>query len=59
MHVVNEIRRCLGNGPSIVLGKGAEKARDVGGPYLEKGNHFVFLDEPQWALVQFKSVVEH
>ncbi|KIO11075.1 hypothetical protein M404DRAFT_7226 [Pisolithus tinctorius Marx 270] len=59
VHVVNEIRRCLGNGPSIVLGKGAEKARDVGGPYLEKGNHFVFLDEPQWALVQFKSVVEH
>ncbi|KIO11083.1 hypothetical protein M404DRAFT_994761 [Pisolithus tinctorius Marx 270] len=59
VHVVNEIRRCLDNGPSVVFGEGAEKARDVSGAYLERGNHFVFLDEPQWALAQFKSVVEH
>ncbi|KIK27223.1 hypothetical protein PISMIDRAFT_22191 [Pisolithus microcarpus 441] len=46
------------SGPSAIFGEGAEKARDLRGAYLERGNHFVFLDEPQWALAQFKAVTE-
>lgn len=59
VHVVNEIRRCIDNGPSAIFGEGAEKARDLSGAYLERGNHFVFFDEPRWALAQFKAVTEH
>lgn len=58
VHVVNEMRRCMDSGPSVIFGEGAEKARDLRGAYLERGNHFVFLDEPQWALAQFKAVTE-
>ncbi|KAI5994489.1 Alpha/Beta hydrolase protein [Pisolithus albus] len=58
VHAVNEIRRCMDSEPSAVFGEGAEKARDLRGTYLERGNHFVFLDEPQWALAQFKAVTE-
>ncbi|KAI6130896.1 Alpha/Beta hydrolase protein [Pisolithus thermaeus] len=58
VHVVNEIRRCMDSGPSAVFGERAERARDLDGAYLERGNHFVFLDEPQWALAQFKAVAE-
>ncbi|KAI6018352.1 hypothetical protein EDC04DRAFT_3118620 [Pisolithus marmoratus] len=59
VHVVNEIRRCMDNSPSVVFGEEAEQARDLDSAYLERGNHFVFLDEPQWALAQFKAVVGH
>lgn len=49
---VNEMERALKD-PSSVFGKDAERARDFKVVRLAKGNHFVFWDEPNWALDQF------
>lgn len=50
--LVNEMEKALKN-PSSVFGKDAERARDFKVVRLERGNHFVFWDEPNWALDQF------
>ncbi|KAI6020201.1 hypothetical protein PISMIDRAFT_93384 [Pisolithus microcarpus 441] len=49
---VNEMERALKD-PSSVFGEGVEKAREFKVVHLERGNHFVFWDEPSWALDQF------
>ncbi|KAI6130895.1 Alpha/Beta hydrolase protein [Pisolithus thermaeus] len=49
---VNEMERALKD-PSNVFGEGAERAREYKVVHLERGNHFVFWDEPGWALDQF------
>lgn len=58
IYIVHELERCLKEGPSAVFGEGAERARDFQVTYLERGNHFVFWDEPCWALEQMKECVE-
>ncbi|KAI6126642.1 hypothetical protein F5141DRAFT_348466 [Pisolithus sp. B1] len=52
MFSVNEMERALKD-PSSVFGKDAERAREFKVLRLERGNHFVFWDEPNWALTQF------
>ncbi|KAI6038658.1 hypothetical protein EDC04DRAFT_3019724 [Pisolithus marmoratus] len=52
MFLVNEMERALKD-PSSVFGEGAEKAREFKVVRLERGNYFVFWDEPSWALDQF------
>ncbi|KAI5994488.1 Alpha/Beta hydrolase protein [Pisolithus albus] len=49
---VNEMERALKD-PSSVFGEGEERARKFKVVHLERGNHFVFWDEPSWALDQF------
>ncbi|KAG6330794.1 hypothetical protein ID866_8295 [Astraeus odoratus] len=58
IYTQNEMEKCLQGHPSVVFGEGAEKARDFKLTYLERGNHFVFWEEPQWALEQFSSIME-
>ncbi|KAI6130894.1 hypothetical protein EDD17DRAFT_1756216 [Pisolithus thermaeus] len=52
MYLVNEMERASKD-PSSVFGKGAERAREFKTVRLERGNYFVFWDEPSWALDQF------
>ncbi|KAI6107801.1 hypothetical protein EDD16DRAFT_1620058 [Pisolithus croceorrhizus] len=52
MFSVNEMERALRD-PSSVFEKDAERAREFKVVRLERGNHFVFWDEPNWALAQF------
>lgn len=56
--VLHELGRCLKQGPAVVYDKGAKQAREVKLKYLERGNHFVFWHEPQWALQQFRACIE-
>ena len=58
IYIMHELEKCLKEGPSSVFGDGAERARDFQFTYLERGNHFVFWDEPCWALGQLKECVE-
>ncbi|KAI6141790.1 hypothetical protein BKA82DRAFT_7225 [Pisolithus tinctorius] len=50
--LANEMERASKD-PSSVFGKEAERAREFKVVRLERGNHFVFWDEPSWALDQF------
>lgn len=52
MFLVNEMERALKD-PSSVFGEDAEKGREFKVVRLERGNYFVFWDEPSWALDQF------
>ncbi|KAI6126643.1 hypothetical protein F5141DRAFT_1060371 [Pisolithus sp. B1] len=52
MFLVNEMERASED-PSSVFGKDAERAREFKTVRLERGNYFVFWDEPSWALDQF------
>ncbi|KIO11073.1 hypothetical protein M404DRAFT_127994 [Pisolithus tinctorius Marx 270] len=54
---VNEMERALKD-PSSVFGEDAERAREFKVVRLDRGNHFVFWDEPNWALDQFIACLE-
>ena len=58
IYIMHELGRCLKVGPSVLFGEDAEKARDFQVTYLERGNHFMFWDEPRWALEQFRACIE-
>ncbi|KAL4067414.1 Alpha/Beta hydrolase protein [Scleroderma yunnanense] len=58
LYALHQLEKSLEEGPSVVFGESAERARDIQLTYLERGNHFVFWEEPRWALKQFRACLE-
>ncbi|KIJ64790.1 hypothetical protein HYDPIDRAFT_111394 [Hydnomerulius pinastri MD-312] len=58
IYAMHKLEEAMKKDPSQLFGEGATKAREAKFTYLEEGNHFFFVDKPEWALEQYMACVE-